>query len=176
MTTYYNELDPYAAQWLRCATCSEEKSDDEFDVDKSRSRGRKYSCKKCLAAVKAKRYKENVEKHRAAVKRSRERNLARALVDGARKRAVKKGIAFDLDQHLDLIRARLDKGHCEVTGLPFQIGLGHHWASPSIDRIDAKGPYLYSNIRLVLHGYNNAIGNWGEEILFMMVDARRKRK
>lgn len=128
-----------------------------------------------MAIRAAKRYSEKPEQHRLSVKKSRERNLARALVDGARKRSVKKGIAFDLDQHLSSIKERLDAGVCEATGLPFQIGRGHHWASPSIDRIDAKGPYLYSNIRIVLHGYNNALGNWGEGVLFAMVDARRSR-
>ncbi len=173
---YYNEFDPEAAQWLRCVSCQESKPADQFSVDTSRPRGRKYRCKACLSASFAKRYAENPEKYRLAVKLSRERNLARALVDGARKRAKAKKIAFDLDQHLDEIRARLDAGLCEATGIPFQIGMGHHWASPSIDRIEPRGPYLYDNIRIVLHGFNNALGNWGEDILFAMVDARRAAK
>ena len=176
MTNYYNEHDPKAAQWLGCATCGAEKPADAFSADKSRPRGRKYSCRECLAKAAAQRYASDPEKHRLAVKQSRERNLARALVDGARKRAAKKGIAFDLYEHLKEIQARLQLGVCELTGLPFEIGRGHHWASPSIDRIEATGPYLYGNVRLVLHGYNNALGNWGEEVLFAMVDARRRPK
>lgn len=173
MTAYYNEIEPFAARWLRCANCKAEKKESEFSADRSRPRGRKYSCKPCLAAAAAKRYSQRPEEHRLAVKMSRERNLARALIRGARKRSIKKGIDFDLDQYAALIKERIDRGVCEATGIPFQIGLGHHWASPSIDRVDATGPYLYPNIRIVLHGYNNALGNWGEEVLFLMVDARR---
>ena len=176
MTAYYNEIDPFAAQWLRCARCGGNKPAQDFSSDGSRPRGRKYACKKCCAIAAAKRYSARPEEHRLAVKISREKNLARALIDGARKRARKKGIAFDLDQHLSQIKARLASGTCELTGLPFQIGKGHHWASPSIDRVDPSGAYLYSNIRIVLHGYNNAMGNWGENVLFAMVDARRAHR
>lgn len=164
------------AQMLRCSRCRVEKPESEFSSDKSRPRGRKYACKLCLAEYAAKRYRQSPEDHRLAVKRSRERNLARALIDGARKRSIKKGIEFDLDRHIESIKQRIDRGVCEATGLPFQIGLGHHWASPSIDRIQVTGPYVYSNIRIVLHGYNNAMGNWGDAVLFLMVDARRSKK
>lgn len=169
MTSYYNEFDPYAAQWLRCKKCGTEKRRPDF-------RPQRRTCKACDAAKKAADYAASPERHRLAVKLSRERNLARALVDGARKRAVKKGLAFDLNQHLDSLRVRLAAGYCELSGLPFQIGLGHHWASPAIDRIEPSSGYVYTNVRLVLHGLNNALGNWGEDVLFQMVDAMRARK
>jgi hypothetical protein len=172
---YYNEIEPYAAQWLRCAACGIDKAEADFSNDKSRPRGKKYSCKACSADAAKKRRSIDPTKHRTASKSYRERNLAKELVRGAMKRAKLKGIDFDLDDHIPDIERRIEAGYCEATGLPFQFGLGHHWASPSLDRLNATGPYLYSNIRIVLHGYNNAIGNWGEEVLFAMVDARRRR-
>lgn len=161
---------------LRCATCGNYKSPIEFSVDTSRPRGRKYSCRKCLSVAASKRYSSDPVKHRQAVKLSRERNLMRALVDGARKRSVKKGLEFDLSDHLPDLRRRLDAGKCELTGISFQIGLGHHWASPAIDRIIPSKGYIYTNVRLILHGLNNALGNWGSDVLFDMVDSMRNRK
>ncbi len=35
--------------------------------------------------------------------------------------------------------------------------------SPSVDRIDPKKGYVYSNIRIVCFSLNAAIGNWGDE-------------
>jgi hypothetical protein len=116
------------------------------------------------------------EQERASGRARYYRYLAVSLVKSARRRARDRGLAFDLAEHCGDLQRRIDAGVCEATGLPFQIGLGHHWASPSFDRIDAVGPYLYQNIRVVLNGFNNAIGNWGEEVLFAMVDGCRQRK
>jgi hypothetical protein len=162
--------------WLTCATCDGDKPSHEFYGDVSRPRARKYSCKVCVARKARAKRLADPSKHRLAAKQYRERNLARSLVRGAKKRAIAKDIWFELDQHIDEIAKRIDAGCCELTGLSFQIGNGHHWASPSIDRIDNKGPYVYSNIRIILHGYNNAMGNWGEEVLFAMIDGRRSVK
>lgn len=92
----------------------------------------------------------------------RQRNRARDLMRHARFRAHKKGLPFDLDEHLEELQARIDAGVCEVSGEPFNLAGGRTWDSPSLDRMDPSKGYLYSNIRVVLHAVNSAMGDWGE--------------
>lgn len=59
-------------------------------------------------------------------------------------------------------------GKCAVTGMPLSTVPGNQsvknpWAA-SIDRINPKLGYYYSNIRLVTHWYNNAKNNWLDEV------------
>jgi len=176
MNAYYNENDPYAAQWLRpmldCATCHETKLPTAFAVDLSRQRGRRYSCLSCEARKAAARYTARPEHHRNLVRLSRQRNLAKALVRGAKKRAGKKTMPFDLDGHITEIEQRLSVGCCEMTRIQFDFdGARGGWRNPSIDRIDCHKGYVYANIRIILHGLNTAIGHWGEEVLLQMIAA-----
>jgi hypothetical protein len=81
---------------------------------------------------------------------------------------MKKKAAFDLTQHLEAIQLRIDKGRCELTGLPLRLTHGLTWDSPSLDRVDPTQGYLYSNIRIVCHAANSALGNWGESVLMQL--------
>ncbi len=92
------------------------------------------------------------------------------LVDGAKRRSSKKKMPYDLDAYRDLIEARVQKGLCELTGLPLDFHTkGMQWNSPSIDRIDSSAGYVYTNIRIVCFGMNAAMGNWGEKALRLIV-------
>lgn len=82
-----------------------------------------------------------------------------------KKRAEKKHLDFDLDQHVAEIQARIDVGRCEMSGVPFDMTRSRVWATPSIDRIDSYGGYVYSNIRVICYGLNVAMNRWGEEEL-----------
>lgn len=92
----------------------------------------------------------------------RKKNRARDLMRHARFRAMKRGLPFDLDHYLNELQQRIDIGLCEISGLPFNLDGGRTWDSPSFDRIDPKGGYVYSNIRVVVHAVNSAMGDWGE--------------
>ena len=104
------------------------------------------------------------------------RNRGHILVSEARRRALRKSIPFDLDDHVDEIEARVQNGTCEMTGLPFnlhatQIG----WDSASLDKIDPNKGYVYGNVRIVCFGMNAALGHWGEKVLRKMLTAWSKK-
>lgn len=95
------------------------------------------------------------KKGEAAVRASR-------LVAVARARAAQHGWPFDITQ-AD-IKARIQRGVCEVTGLAFDMGnradRRTHVApfAPSIDREDSSKGYTTDNIRVVAWIYNIAKG------------------
>ena len=90
---------------------------------------------------------------------------AQVLISSARIRANRKGLEFDLDNYVDDIQARIDRGYCELTGYPFNLEGGRTFDSPSIDRIDPKKGYVFQNVRVVIHLANAAMGDWGDKIL-----------
>ena len=108
--------------------------------------------------------------------RYRLRNRARDLMRHARARAHKKGISFDLDTHIPELQSRIDSGICEVSGLPFNLEGGRTWDSPSFDRENPKMGYIYSNIRVVLHAVNSAMGDWGEEKMLEIAHSIMQRR
>jgi hypothetical protein len=75
--------------------------------------------------------------------------------------AKKRNLAFDLSE--EWFRQKLEKGICEITGLPIkpkmyvagEVGKRSYY-SPSIDRIDNAVGYLESNCRIVCWGLNMA--------------------
>lgn len=83
----------------------------------------------------------------------------------SKKSARLKGVDFDLDH--DWFRVRLAAGICQVSGLPFDLTAAKRVAaSPSVDRIDPKGPYTKANCRLILWWINQAFSNMGEDYAF----------
>lgn len=87
--------------------------------------------------------------------RTREQRAATSLVSGAKYRAVKKNLPFDLTKEWVLSRWT---GHCELSGLPFSVRYdspGPKFYSPSIDRIDPKLGYTQANCRVVLWAVNS---------------------
>jgi len=93
----------------------------------------------------------------------RRKNRAKDLVRHAKMRSTKRGLPFDLDSHLDKIQERIDNGMCEVTGVQFNLEDGRTWDSPSLDRAEPGKGYVYSNLRIVCHAANSAMGDWGEQ-------------
>ena len=93
----------------------------------------------------------------------------------AERRAFARGIAFDLTPE-DLIHL-YDRcaGHCEVTGIPFDMqyrpsGRRRPYA-PSIDRIRSDGGYTLENVRIVCVAANGAMNEWGEDVLARLARA-----
>lgn len=90
---------------------------------------------------------------------------AQCLVSHARIRSARKGIAFDLDIHVDDLQRRIDAGFCELTGLPFNLSGGRTWDGPSLDRIVPADGYVIGNVRVVCYAVNSALGDWGLDVL-----------
>lgn len=116
-------------------------------------------------------HKKNADKRAAAEERRRMDRRALTLIASARTRAKKRGLAFDLDQHVEDLQARIDRGRCEVTGYPFNLSGGRTFDSPSLDRINAAEGYTHGNVRVVLHMVNAAMGDWGAEKLREVMEA-----
>lgn len=116
------------------------------------------------------------EKDREYQTKYRRRNRARDLVRHARFRAHKKGLDFDLMNHISELQARIDAGECEISGLPFNLGGGRTWDSPSIDRIDPTKGYTLNNVRVVCHAVNSAMGDWGEARMLQIARAIMNRR
>lgn len=92
------------------------------------------------------------------------------IYQGAKQRATKKGLDFDLE--VEWILAKLETGVCELSGMPFNFGYEtsrqnpgkKNPHSPSIDRVDSTKGYTKDNCRIVLWAVNTAMSHWGLEI------------
>lgn len=97
------------------------------------------------------------------------------LFHSAKTRSKRFGVPFDLTR--EWIAERLERGCCEVTGLPFTFGVGggighrQNSFSPSIDRIKQGGGYTRENCRVVVFMYNWARGAFPDEHFARMLDA-----
>lgn len=78
---------------------------------------------------------------------------------GAKQRAAKKGLAFDLTK--EWIEDRLSTGTCQVTGIPFSYDVfgAFRFYGATIDKINPSLGYIQSNCQIVIWGYNAAKGN-----------------
>lgn len=144
-----------------CTKCEEIKPLGGFHRNSRGRDGRHTICKVCrlkqLADWWPKHYKET---------------LAFQLTRKAKKRAYDKEIPYDLDAHLINIQERLDKGVCELTGLPLECGVSiPQWNSPSMDRIDSSKGYTFDNIRIICYAMNVALNTWGENTLRILMEA-----
>lgn len=174
-----------------CSTCGTEKCITEFFRDSRVRSGVKAQCKSCARARKAASKLSPVTRPRKTADQIRNRKCAgqeayrrkhraKSLVNRAKARAKKKGHAFDLAQYLPQLQARIDKGICEVTGIPLNLDEGLTYDSPSLDRIIPKLGYVYSNIRVVCYLVNTAMGNWGaktlQDVMLTWINADRPDK
>ena len=113
------------------------------------------------------------------VKKWRVENVPCYLVDLAKRRSIRKNIPFNLDGEW------IDKhwtGRCELTNIPFIIGLGTSKKtvySPSIDRIKPELGYTKGNCRFVLWGVNAFKGVGTDKDMYKIANAlidERKKK
>jgi len=123
-------------------------------------------------AYQAKWRLENSEHLKA---RSRQRRIAKramCLVAAARIRARRKGVAFSITP-ADIVRlqATIDRGVCELSGVPFRLEGPRSAISPSLDRIKPALGYVSGNVRVVCHALNAGMGDWGEAELRRIVTA-----
>ena len=82
---------------------------------------------------------------------------AASLCAMARARCRKNGLPFALS--VEFVARRIASGACEVSGIAFDLRVGHRrlspWA-PSIDRIDSEKGYTVENVQIVVSMLNLA--------------------
>lgn len=100
---------------------------------------------------------------------------AALLWQDTRKRALKAGIFFDLDTKDMSEMVERANGHCEVSGVSFNMarpaGAFRRPLAPSIDRMNASVGYDSRNCRLVCSAVNFAMNEWGLDVFVMIARA-----
>lgn len=129
-------------------------------------------CKACTNAYNKRYYEENREKLQNKIMVYRNIHRGKILSADAKQRAKRKGMPFTLTEaDIERIDKTATDGVCEMTGLPFDLTGGRTWNSPSLDRIDPQRGYEPGNVRVVLLGLNQAMGDWGIDIASKFVNA-----
>ena len=152
------------------------KEDIHYISDKPCKQGHKMRYKKNnLCAICARfgaKSRSAKRKYDAEYNRSRiisQEPLARMRLHGAKARARKFNLPFDLD--FEWMMERMDK--CAVTNIPFELertGEKQRSFAPSIDRIDPQKGYTKDNCRMVIGMYNRAKGEGTDEDVMRMVN------
>lgn len=97
------------------------------------------------------------------------KNLAWRLASGARVRAEKKGLSYDLTKEWAEKRWT---GRCELTGMKFVVAAKTMSPySPSLDRIDPKLGYTQGNCRFILMGVNSLKNTGTDEDVMRIAEA-----
>lgn len=78
------------------------------------------------------------------------------------------GVPYSTDaSFIDELQGKIDRGVCELTGLPFSFtpdSVGPPPMSPSLDRIVPELGYVPGNVRVVCWAVNAALGGWGLDV------------
>ncbi len=138
---------------------------------------KRWRCKPCSSARNLVHYHANKARRRAQIEAWRSKNEDRVkaagngwrqtvgrpvmLWSGARRRANKDGIPFTLS--LDRVKAAIERGRCEVTGLDFELGAGRSPWAPSLDRESPLLGYTNENTRIVVWLFNAAKNKFTDE-------------
>jgi len=171
-----------------CSRCKQEKQLYEFAVSNANNDGLQYKCRSCRHEI----YLLNKEKCNAQSKEYYRRNKARIqvkqrewsaknrdrhnelhrnwyelnpeerMLQGAKKRARKEGVLFDLKREDIVIPER-----CPLLNVPLQRGRGRVCRySPSLDRIIPGGDYTKDNVWVISYRANTIKNNaYPSEIL-----------
>jgi hypothetical protein len=125
--------------------------------ERAAERGRYAANRETVLAQKKIWRKANPESLRATKRKYREQSRARYIVQAVRGEAKQKGVKFDIS--VDWVARRLERGVCELSGLPFSDELRD---IPSIDRRIPDGDYVEENCRLILFGLNSLLRRSGD--------------
>lgn len=114
-------------------------------------------------------------------KATRQKQLTEATLkealSGALARSRRKAREFDLTLDWALRTAELQNFRCALTGIPFHAahkspGVKNPY-TPSLDRIDPKGGYTQSNVRIVVFAINAMLLDWGRDVFEAVTRAYR---
>jgi hypothetical protein len=102
---------------------------------------------------------------------------AKVLLNNARKRCREKNVSIDLST--EWIQAHLERGTCQITGIPFSFepppkGLTRRPDAPSLDRISKHKHYTEDNCRVILWAVNCALAEYGTEDMLPILKAMIK--
>lgn len=101
-------------------------------------------------------------------------------VRAAKKRAVDKRLAFDLDVEWALDALKAQDFKCVLTSIPFYMESSAsskvHPYMPSLDRIEPKKGYVRGNVRIVVYAINVMLMDWGVDVFERVVSGRRYTK
>lgn len=139
------------------------------------------SCKPCRAIAAKDRYAASdktaiMAQYHKYKEARRITQRASYLVTAAKQRAKEKGIPYDLDGHRRELQEIMDKGVCQLTGLPFDMLGKQTWNSPSLDRIVPSLGYVRSNIRVILFSLNVMMHDWGLETVKKVMSTITKQE
>lgn len=155
-----------------CKKCGEEKSAEHFAYN---TKGRRaMRCRECTNLYMREKKQDRKPKSSAEFRKWRLNNRGKALCASARYRASTKGLPFELNAAE--IQYRIDRGVCEATAIPFDLGPERTWNSPSLDRIDSTKGYTTDNVRVVLWAMNAMANTWGEDTILNVADAIRQKR
>jgi len=155
-----------------CSCCKKVKPVSEFSRSRTSNSGLNSRCKPCDTAAVSKWRRENRARYLKYSAASSARYVvtthgrAITMLRRVQYRAAERDWQCDLDY--EWIKAALDVGCCQVTGIPFDL-IGKDkgknaspWA-PSIDRIDSNKGYTKDNCRVVVTMLNLALNSFGED-------------
>ena len=135
-----------------CPTCGEVKPLSEYYNDKRTRDGTSYECKECNNNRSKDWWRHNPHK---------------VLLSGARKRAKKAGIPFNLSIE-DIVIPDV----CPIMGIPFEHNFNGHGGagpySPTLDRKDPKLGYTRGNVWVISNKANTIKSNATPEELMLV--------
>jgi hypothetical protein len=132
----------------------------EFSVPavKKKGRKRKYCSHSCALKYYNAHIRDNPKRTQEVADYYRQ-YPARRFLASIKQSAKQRGLSFDMTEAW--FKERLERGVCEISGLPIKIKLykkkdvgQRNFYSPSVDRIDNNLGYIPSNCRMVCWGYN----------------------
>lgn len=89
------------------------------------------------------------------------------LVSSARRRAKKKGLAFDIDAKTLEAVIIVQGFKCSLTGTPFDLSQSADYirspSAPSLDRKDNRKGYTWDNLQVVAAWYNIFKNEWSDQ-------------
>lgn len=144
----------------KCSKCGLVLPRTAFNRRSTRRDGLQSSCRACNVAYLAEYKKKNPDRNKEYVVR----NLPHFMWRMTRGRASKRRLPFNLTEKW--FEERLDQGSCELTGVPFYIGIEpRHPFQPSPDRIDSDPSigYVLGNVRMIAYMANIARQNYSDE-------------
>ena len=154
----------WKGQKLLCHKCKTYKKEDCFTPNNNKNKIRKfrrYVCNECLKSIR-------VEKNRNLDTENKLKKCLRFRVLGAKDRATKHNIPFNLELKDVLELWRKQEGKCALSDVPmtFELNKGRVPTNVSIDKINKDLGYLKDNVQLVCMACNQIKSDLTEEEMY----------